>query len=159
MQKLTVVVLAVVFAGTASAEGWRSLRLDASSETALKESVALFRDKLSPRREYVFDEALKDIWNEVAKAAESEQREYTADEFYRQLDGLRYEEVVTLTDPTGDTAKKRYRNAPEFYRQYRSRYVPTYNPPPYIPPIEANRMPGYPEVPHGGTDLGGSGQK
>ena len=161
MQKLTVVVLAVAFAGTASAEGWRDLRVDGSSEEAYAQSITALKDALSPRREYVFGEALKDIWNEGAKAAESEQREYTADEFYRQLDGLRYEEVVTLTDPTGDTAKKRYRNAPEFYRLYRSRYVPTYNPPPYVPPDPSQfpRMPGYPEVPHGGTDLGGSGQR
>ena len=111
MQKLTVVVLAVAFAGTASAAGWRDLRVDGSSEEAFARSMTAFKDELSPPREYVFGEALRDIWNEGAKAAEAEQREYTADEFYRQLDGLRYEEVVTLTDPTGDTAKRRYRIA------------------------------------------------
>ena len=111
MQKLTVVVLAVAFAGTASAAGWRHLRVDGSSEEAFSRSMTAFKDELSPAREYVFGEALKDIWNEGAKAAEAEQRDYTADEFYRQLDGLRYEEVVTLTDPTGDIAKRRYRIA------------------------------------------------
>jgi len=34
MQKLTVVVLALAFAGTASAAGWRDLRVDGSSEEA-----------------------------------------------------------------------------------------------------------------------------
>jgi len=73
--------------------------------------MAEFQEELSSARDDVFFNALKDIWNEGAKAAEAEQGVYTADEFYRQLDGLRYEEVVTLTDPTGDTAKVRYRNA------------------------------------------------
>ena len=70
-----------------------------------------FKKELSPAREYVFGEALKDIWIQGAAAAEGEQREYTADEYYRVLDGLSYEDVVKYTDPTGDTAKTRYRNA------------------------------------------------
>jgi hypothetical protein len=52
----------------------------------------------------VFGEALKDIWIQGANAAEAEQREYTADEFYERIDGLSYEEVITLADPTGATA-------------------------------------------------------
>ena len=111
MLKLTVAVLAVALAGSASAEGWRSLRIDASGEEAFAQSMTAFKEELSPAREYVFGQALKDIWNEGEKAAEAEQRQYTADEFYRQLDGLRYEEVVNYTDPTGDTAKERYRTA------------------------------------------------
>src|SRR5262245_55863126 len=111
MLKLTVVVLAVVVAGSASAEGWRSLRVDGSSEEAFAQSMTAFKDALSPRREFVFGEALKDIWMQSASAAETDQREYTADEYYKLLDGLRYEEVVNYTDPTGDTAKQRYRNA------------------------------------------------
>ena len=54
---------------------------------------------MSPAREYVLGEALKDIWTQGAKAAEAEQREYTADEYYRQLDGLRYKEIVKLHGP------------------------------------------------------------
>jgi len=111
MRKLIVVVLAVAFAGAASAADWRDLRVDGSSEEAFARSMTAFKDALSPAREYVFGEALQHIWNEGEKAAQAEQREYTADEFYRELDGRRYEEVVTLTDPTGDTAKRRYRIA------------------------------------------------
>jgi hypothetical protein len=111
MLKLTIMVLAVALAGTASAAGWRNLRVDGSSEEAFAQSLEVFKDKLSPKRTYAFGEALKDIWIQGAKAAEAEQREYTADEYYRQVDGLRYEEVVTYTDPTGDTAKYRYRLA------------------------------------------------
>jgi hypothetical protein len=110
MPKLTVAVLAVALAGTASAAGWKSLRVDGSSEAAFAQSLAEFREELSPARRYAFGEALKDIWVQGVKAAESEQREYTAADYYRQVDGLGYEQVVTFTDPTGDTAKRRVRD-------------------------------------------------
>ena len=109
MLKLIVAMLAVAIAGSAHAVRWRNLRVDGSNEGAFARSMTAFKDALSPAREYVFGEALQHIWNEGEKAAQAEQREYTADEFYRELDGRRYEEVVTLTDPTGDTAKPRYR--------------------------------------------------
>jgi hypothetical protein len=111
MLKLTVVVLAVAVATSASAAGWRSLRVDGSSEQAFEKSLETFQEKLSPARRHVFGEALKDIYTQGTQAAAAEQREYTTAEYYRQLDGLRYEEVVKLTDPTGDTAKDRYRAA------------------------------------------------
>ena len=110
MLKLTVAALAVALAGTAAA-GWRELRVDGSSEVAFTQSMDAFKKELSPAREYVFGEALKDIWIQRATAAEAEQRDYTADEYYELLDGLTYEDVVRYTDPTGDTAKTRYRNA------------------------------------------------
>lgn len=111
MLKLTVAVLAFALAGSASAAGWRDLRVDGSSEDAFAKSLGAFKAKLSPPRASVFGEALKDIWIQGAKAAEAEQRDYTADEYYAQVDGLSYEEVVTLTDPTGATAKQRYQAA------------------------------------------------
>jgi hypothetical protein len=111
MLQVTAAVLALALAGTVSAQGWRDLRVDGSSEEAFAQSLEVFKDKLSPARAYAFGEALKDIWIEGAKAAESEQRDYTADEYYRQLDGLRYKEIVKYTDPTGETAKNRYRAA------------------------------------------------
>src|SRR5688572_22616409 len=101
MLKITVAVLAVALAGTASAAKWRDLRVDGSSEAAFAQSLEAFKEKLSPARRYVFGEALKDIWVQGVKAAESEQREYTAADYYRQVDGLAYEQVVTFTDPTG----------------------------------------------------------
>jgi uncharacterized membrane protein len=111
MLKLTVVVLAVALAGAASAAGWKDLRVDGTSEEAFAKSLEAFKDKLSPARRYVFGEALKDIWFEGDKAAQAEQREYTDDEYYAAVDGLGYDEIVTFTDPTGDTAKDRYRAA------------------------------------------------
>lgn len=110
MFKLTTAVLAVALASSAGAAGWRSLRVDASSEAAFEQSLAEFKDELSPARRYVFGEALKDIWIVGLQAAAAEQRDYTAADYYRQIDGLRYEEIVTFVDPTGETAK-RYRAA------------------------------------------------
>ena len=111
MLRATVFVLAVVLAGSAAAAGWRDLRVDASSDEAFAKSLDAFKEKLSSPRVYVLGEALKDIWIQGAKAAEAEQREYTAGEYYKQVDGLGYEAVVTLTDPTGATARQRYQAA------------------------------------------------
>jgi hypothetical protein len=113
MLKVTVVVLAVALAGTASAAGWRSLRLDASSEAAFNESVALFKDKLPPSRRHAFERVLQDVWTQGTLKASAEQREFTKADYFAQLDGLAYKDLVTLTDPTGDKAK-RYR-AEYFY--------------------------------------------
>jgi len=104
MPKLTVAVLAVVLAGTASAAGWRSLRIDASSEATFSESVATFQQKLSPSRRAAFTALLQDIQLEGTKRAREEHRDYTRAEYLRQLHGLGYEEVVTLVDPTGKRA-------------------------------------------------------
>ena len=117
MLKLTIAVLAVALAGTASAAKWRDLRVDGSSEDAFAQSLAEFKEELSPAQRYVFAEALKDVWIQGEKVAEAEQREYTADEYYRQLDGLAYEQVVKYTDPTGDTAKQRFRYAVQSARR------------------------------------------
>jgi hypothetical protein len=111
MLKLTTAVLAVVLAGSASAAGWRSLRIDASSETSFNESVTALQDTLPRVRRHVFDESLKDIWTEGTKAAEADAREYTISDYLRQVDGLGYKDVVTFTDPTGDTAERYWNQA------------------------------------------------
>ena len=110
MLKLTVAVLSIALAGTAAA-GWRDLRVDGSSAEAFAQSLETFKEELSWARRQVFGKALQDIWVEGTKKADVEQREYTAVDYYRDVDGLSYEEIVTLTDPTGDTAKTRYREA------------------------------------------------
>jgi hypothetical protein len=121
MLKVTFAVLAVALAGTASADGWRKLQIDASSETAFDESVATFQQKLSPARRFVLGQALRDIWSEGVQAAKAEQREYTTADYYAQIDGLSYKELVTFTDPTGDTAKDRYRAATTGAARYANR--------------------------------------
>jgi hypothetical protein len=108
MLKLTIAVVAVALAGTASAAGWRNLRIDASSEASFTESVATFQEKLSPSRRLAFARSLQDIWRERTQSATAEQREYTSAEYLQELDGLGYEQVVRLADPSGERAK-RYR--------------------------------------------------
>jgi hypothetical protein len=107
-------LLAFALAGNATAAGWRSLRLDARDEASFTQSVAAFEQKLSPERWYVFRVALQDIWQQGTREAAADQREYTATDYFRQLDGLRYEDIVTFTDPTGETAR-RYEAAYSLY--------------------------------------------
>jgi hypothetical protein len=128
MLKLTVAVLAVALASSASAAGWRKLRIDASSDTSFQESVALFQDKLSPSRRVAFAMSLRDIEQEGKTRARAEQRDYTRADYLRQLDGLSYEEVVTLTYPTG--------NIESFYRAqyYNARAKPNAPDPNVNPP-------------------------
>ena len=111
MLKLTVAVLAVVLAGTANAAGWRSMRIDGSSEASFTQSVEAFKDKLPRSRWYAFDRVLQHIWLQETQAAAAEQREYTRDDYLRQLDGLTYNEVGRVLDPTGELAQ-----------QYRAQY-------------------------------------
>ena len=111
MLKRVVAVLAVALVGTAGAAEWKELRIDGSSEDAFKQSLAAFQTELSPERQQVFSGALMDIWLKGTADAQAAQRQFTAADFQRQLHGLRYEEVVTFTDPSGDTARERYREA------------------------------------------------
>src|SRR5262245_22514515 len=82
MMKVMFAVLAVMIAGTASAEGWRAMRFDASNQEAFTKSMEAFKGKLSPAREYVFGKALQDIWIAGTKAAGAEQRDYTDADYY-----------------------------------------------------------------------------
>src|SRR5688500_16561970 len=95
MLKLTVAMLGIALAGNASADGSGSLRIDASSNGAFKQSLVAFKEELSPEQRQAFADALKDIW------AESERRK----DYFRRIHGLSYEEVVNLT--TGETAELR----------------------------------------------------
>jgi hypothetical protein len=124
MLKLTVAVLAVALASSASAAGWRKLRIDASSEAAFDQSVATFQQKLSPSRRAAFPLLLEDIWNHGSQLAEEQQRDYTRAEYLQQLHGLGYEEVVTLVDPTG---KKEGQYRAEYY-EARPRPIPETDP-------------------------------
>jgi hypothetical protein len=132
MTKLAVVVLVVALAGSAQAAGWRALRVDGSSEASFSDSVAAFQEKLPPVRQYVFVRALQDVWLSGTERAKAEQREYTAQDYFRQLDGLGYKDVATLTDPTGRTAQTRFREG--FARLY-----PT---PAFAPALPPDQPPG-----------------
>ena len=134
MLKLTSAVLAVALAGTASAAGWRNLRIDASSEANFDQSVELLRDKLTKSRKHAFERAMQDLWTQRTQEAIAEQREFTQEEYYAQLDGLSYEQVVRVLDPTGEQAG-RYRA--EYYRS---------RPPPEFPAVgyHGNGLPASP---------------
>jgi hypothetical protein len=117
MLKLTIAALAFALAGTAAA-GWRDLRIDGSSEASFAESMEAFKEKLPRARFYVFVLAMQQIWVQGVEDAKATDREYTAIEYFRQTNGLVYDEVVTLLDPTGQTARARYRQASRFLRLY-----------------------------------------
>jgi hypothetical protein len=124
MLKLIIAVFAVALVGTASAAGWKDLRVDASSEAAFQRSLAAFKEELSSERQRVFQGALMDIWIQGTTDAKANQREYTTSDYYQQLHGLSYEEVVLFTDPTGETAKARKRDAERAHVLARSQPVP-----------------------------------
>jgi len=114
MLKLTVALLAVALASSASATGWRKLQIDASSEAAFDQSVATFQQKLSASRRAAFERSLQDI-----------RLQYTDADFLRQIHGLGYEEVVTLIDPTG---KKEGQYRAEYYQYSGRRPIPETDP-------------------------------
>jgi hypothetical protein len=144
MLKLTVAVLAIALAGTASADEGSSLRVDASSNRAFKRSLTAFKDELSPEQVLAFGDALKDIW------AGTERRK----DYYRQIHGLSYEEVVNLT--TGVTAELRRQKAE---RRLQAAAAPPRAAPAYHRPSPWEGVPPPPPTwqPRGGTDLFGPG--
>ena len=93
-----------MLAGTASASGWRDLRIDASSAASYSESIATFQQKLTPSRRIAFARSLQDVWLHGSQLAEERQHEFTDADYFRLLHDLGYEEVVTLADPTGKKA-------------------------------------------------------
>jgi hypothetical protein len=105
MLKRTIVLLALALAGAAGADD--ALRIDASSKRAFERSLAAFKDDLSPERRQVFGDALTDIWLAGAQVADGEGRKYRTRHYYRQIDGLGYDEVVSQA--TGESAKHRDR--------------------------------------------------
>ena len=157
MLKLAVAALAVALVGSATAEEWR---LDAGSHRAFKRSLEAAKDELSPENIQMLGGALKHIWNEGTKAAEAEQRRYSDKDYFRQLDGLSYEQVVHFTAATYEAALQYNSSSDnaivfESFAKPRSSAAP--NPRYRHPPSDGQfpRMPGYPYVPHGGTDLYG----
>ena len=153
MLKLTVAVLALALAGTASADPSSSLRVDASSDAAFKQSLAVFKDDLSPEQRQAFGDALKDIWIVGTQAAENTGGKYREADYYREIDGLTYDDVVALT--TGESAKLRLQAAAAPPRAAPRRPAP----PPYVvrSPWEGVPPPPATWQTRGGTPLFGPG--
>ena len=149
MLKLIVAVVAVALAGTVSAEGWRALRIDASSEASFAKSVEEFQDRLTPSRRVAFVRSLQDIRIQSSQLAAEEQREYTDADFLRQIHGLGYEQVVTLMDPTG---KKEGRYRAEYYYSrgggFSASAAPGWSSQGYPPPVQNGTYRGDPSPPN-----------
>jgi hypothetical protein len=101
MLKTTAAVLATVLAGSASA-GWRDLAIDGSSEASFVQSVATLRQELSRARGIELDRALNELWVQGALDGIRDGRAYTADDYFAQLDGLGFKDVLEVSDPTGE---------------------------------------------------------
>ena len=109
MSKVAFAVLALVLAGTANA-GWRKLTIDGSTEADFVESVAALKRELSKVRAVELDFALNDIWvsnQQIAGGA------YTAEDYFKALDGLTFKDVIALSDPTKEEkgSRRAYANA------------------------------------------------
>lgn len=107
MPRIAFAVLGFALAGSASA-GWRDLQVDAGSETAFKESVQRMQEEMPRAHRDVFVWALQRIWLAGEERAKAEEREFTAGEYFQQLDGLRYRAVRETADPNGRKARAVY---------------------------------------------------
>src|SRR5215510_9904269 len=96
-----------------------------------------------------------------SKAAEADQRRYSDEDYFRQIDGLSFEEVVHLTDATYQAALKYSSDTGnalvfEAFEKPRSSAAPNSR---YRHPDNTIQPRWSPDryTPHGGTDLFGSG--
>jgi len=99
MAKVTYSIVVMALAGCASTRGWRTLYIDGSSQSSLERSVFLIQQELPASRRERFDMVLADLWITGTLNSEAEGAEYTEVEYFAQLDGLRYEDVLELAGP------------------------------------------------------------
>jgi hypothetical protein len=99
-------MVGMALAGCAGTSGWHALRIDATSASHFEASVAALRQTLPPNHRLFFEVALQELWNSTASkvGAESSVGEATKD-YFAQLDGLGYEQVISLAGPE---AKQKY---------------------------------------------------
>lgn len=89
----------MALAGCASTGIWRDLRIDGSSESSINKSVFLIQQELPAYRRERFDMVLADLWITGNLNAEIAGTDYSENDYYAQLDGLRYEDVLDLAGP------------------------------------------------------------
>jgi len=86
-------VLMLVCSASASASGWRDLRIDASSESRFTDSIQQMRDELPYHRAVLFVIVLADLKTHLTPA-----------EYRQRLDGLTYKQVARLASPQASAA-------------------------------------------------------
>ena len=105
MSKLTSLLLFLAIAGCASAPTNRetALRIDATDVTTFIASVAAVQHRLRPDYQLRFVAALQEVWSATALKAgpESSEGEITR-QYFTQLNGLGYEQVVRLGGPAAE---------------------------------------------------------
>lgn len=101
MSKPTIILSAIALAGCASTSGWRALQIDGSNRASFDESVAVIQQELPSARGQRFALALQDIWITGSITAADDAGGYTQTDYFEQLDGLGYKEVMSLADSTG----------------------------------------------------------
>jgi len=108
MPKLAVVLVGLALAGCASTSGSHALRIDATSQSNFEASVAAFQQALPPNRRLRFEVALQELWKSTASKAGTESSvDQTTKDYFAQLNGLDYEQVISLAGPE---AKERYQS-------------------------------------------------
>lgn len=99
MQKIVCSLVVVALGGCSSTGVWRTLRIDGGSQSSVDSSVSLIQQELSPVRRERFDMVLADLWITGSLNAEAEGAEYSENDYFALLDGLRYKEVIELAGP------------------------------------------------------------
>jgi hypothetical protein len=85
---ISLTVLMLVCGASASASGWRDLRIDASSVSTFDDSVQEMRDQLPYPHALLFVLVLHDL-----------KMRFSPTEYRQQLEGLSYEQIAHLASP------------------------------------------------------------
>ena len=99
MRKIVFSIVVMALGGCASTGGWRTLRIDGSSQSSIDRSISLIQQELPAFRREGFDMVLADLWITGTLNAEAEGAEYLENDYFALLDGLRYEDVLNLAGP------------------------------------------------------------
>ena len=107
IRMLTCLGLVLAMAGCATAPTNRetALRIDATDVTTFKTSVAALQHRLRPDYQLRFVAALQEIWRATAsKAGPDSSEDETTRQYFAQVDGLAYEQIVRLGGPAAELA-------------------------------------------------------
>ena len=92
--------LILLGAASANASSWRDLRIDASSDSRLADSIQQMRDELPYHKGVFFVIVLADLKTHLAP-----------EEYRQRLDGLTYRQIAHLASPRAEAAYLAYYGA------------------------------------------------